>query len=496
MQTVSRFWCVVALLAAACGSPDLAPKSPIATIEGTIVGSSSSALTVEVPGSDAAATTTNASGSFVLTNVPSGAAFLRFSGAGVHATLAVVAVVDAEYRRLTVTVTATDAKESHERTETEFHGKVTAISGKTLTIAGRAVTGTDKTEIRVNGAAATLDAIRIGATIEVNGGLLADGSVVARRISIDDRAGHDDPNALSLAGVIAAIDGAKINVSGLTVNLAATTEIYRGDAKIDATGLKVGEHVLVYGVVQADKSINASRIRVLLPEGAADFHVSGSITAITAADGTLKIGETLIATDAHTEFEGDGVHGLADLKVGDKADAEVVRRADHTLLAKKIHRFSLPPPPPPTGVEAHGNIEAVGQDGITVASTRFLVDAKTIIHRGDATVALGDLKVGEAAWVKGYVNADGKLVAARILVAPPPPPPPSGDIEVKAAIDAVGIDGISVGGHRFAVTATTVITRGDAAVALSTLRVGEMAYVKGSAHDGTLFATLIHVAAH
>lgn len=496
MQTVSRSLCAVALLLAACGSPSIAPRQPSATIEGNVVGTSSSALTVEVPGSSAA-TTTGASGSFILTNVPSGAAFLRFTGPGVSATLPVQAVVDAEYRRLTVSVSATEAHENHEQTETEFRGKVTAIKGKTLTIAGRTVTATDATEVRAHGAAATFDAITVGAGVEVDGALQADGTVVARRISLEDGE-HDDDNGLSLVGLITGIDGSKLTVSGLIVNLSTTTEIYRGDAKIAATALNISDRVLVRGVVQADKSINASRVRVLLPEGEQDFHVSGAIVAITpataTAEATIKIGETLIALDAHTQFEGDGVHGLADFKVGDKADAEVIKRADGTLLAKELHRFSLPPPPPPNGVEVQGHIEAVGADSITVAAHRFLVNAATVIHRGETAVALSTLNMGEAAIVRGTLGADGTtLTAVAILVAPPPPPPPSGDLEVKAAIDAVGLDGISVGGHRFAVTSATVITRGTVAVSLTTLKVGEMADVKGSAHDGKLFATLIHV---
>jgi hypothetical protein len=37
------------------------------------------------------------------------------------------------------------------------------------------------------------------------------------------------------------------------------------------------------------------------------------------------------------------LQGLADLKVGDFALAEVIRRADGSLLAKEVRKFTPPP---------------------------------------------------------------------------------------------------------------------------------------------------------
>ena len=101
--------------------------------------------------------------------------------------------------------------------------------------------------------------------------------------------------------------------------------------------------MLVRGAVQADKSINATRIRVLPREDEPEeeMHVSGQVTAVGA--NSFTIGDSVISVDARTEFE-DGLQSLADLKVGDFVLAEVVRQADGSLLAEEVKKFTPPPP--------------------------------------------------------------------------------------------------------------------------------------------------------
>jgi len=52
-------------------------------------------------------------------------------------------------------------------------------------------------------------------------------------------------------------------VDGVTVNVGSATVIVKGDTTLTLADLKLGDHLLVRGTVQADKSINATRIRVL-----------------------------------------------------------------------------------------------------------------------------------------------------------------------------------------------------------------------------------------
>jgi hypothetical protein len=332
---------VLVLLAAACGSSSDPNSMPAANggavVQGTVMGGGTQNMRVAVP-SSSAATTTDTAGGFVLTGVPKGAAALQFSGGGQSATLATAAVVPGEFRRLTVSISGTRVTEHNEQTETEFEGTVDAIDGMVLTVAGRKVAVTDATKIRKDDAAATFADLVLGTPVEVEGTLNADGSVTASEISIEDK---NDAERIAFVGTLTQIAGNALTVDGVTVNVGSATVIVKGDTPLTLADLKVGDRLLVRGAVQADKSINATRIRVLQREGEPEeMHVAGKVTAVGA--NTFTIGDTMIATDANTEFEGSGLQSLADLKVGDFVFAEVMKQAGGSLLAEEVKRFTPP----------------------------------------------------------------------------------------------------------------------------------------------------------
>ena len=333
---------VLVLLAAACGSASDPNSMPAANggavVQGNVMGSGTQNMLVAVP-SSSAATTTDSAGGFVLTDVPKGAAALQFSGGGQNATLATVPMVPGEFRRLSVSISGASVTEHNELTETEFEGTVDAIDGKVLTVAGRKVAVTDATKIEKDDAAATFAELVLGTPVEVEGTLNADGSVTASEIEIEDK---NKAERIAFVGTLTQISGNTLTVDGRTVNVGPTV-IVKGDATLTLADLKVGDRLLVRGAVQADMSVNATRIRVLPREDEPEeMHVSGQVTAVGA--NSFTIGDTVIATDANTDFEGSGFQSLADLKVGDFASAEVIRQADGSLLAKEVQKFTPPPP--------------------------------------------------------------------------------------------------------------------------------------------------------
>ena len=339
---------ILVLLATACGSASDPDSMPAANgggvMQGNVMGGGSQSMRVAVP-SSSAATTTDTAGGFLLTDVPKGAAALQFSGGGQSATLATAAMVSGEFRRLTVSISGGSVTEQNEQTETEFEGTVDAVDGAVLTVAGRKVAVTDATKIRKDDAAAVFADLVLGTPVEVEGTLNADGSVTASEIRIEDR---NDVNRVVFVGTLTQINGNALTVDGLTVNLGPATAIVRGDTTLTLADLMVGDRLLVRGAVQADKSINATRIRVLQRERddePEEMHVTGKVTAVGADNFT--IGDTVITVGAKTEFEGNGLHSLADLKVGDSAFAEVVKRADGSLLAEEVKKFTPPMQPMP-----------------------------------------------------------------------------------------------------------------------------------------------------
>src|SRR5436309_16129500 len=292
---------VLVLLAAACGSSSDPNNMPAANggavVQGTVMGGSPN-MRVAVP-SSSAATTTNSAGGFVLTGVPKGAAALQFSGGGQNATLATAPMVAGEFRRLTVSISGASVTEHSEQTETEFEGTVDAIDGMVLTVAGRKVAVTDATRIRKDDAAATFADLVLGTPVEVEGTLNADGSVTASEISIED---SNEAERIAFVGTLTQIAGNTLTVDGVTVHVGSATVIVKGDTTLTLADLKLGDRLLVRGTVQADKSINATRIRVLPREDEPEeeMHVTGQVTAVGA--NSFTIGDTVIRVDARTEF--------------------------------------------------------------------------------------------------------------------------------------------------------------------------------------------------
>lgn len=336
---------LLALLVASCGmssDPDSMSSANGGVVQGTLTASGSQNVQVGMQSMGAAATT-GVGGAFLLTDVPAGSTLLQFSGGGHNAVLTMPPVVPGEFRHMNVSVSGNDAKEDNEQTETEFEGTVDAVDGMVLTVAGRKVAVTDATTIRKDGVVVGFADLTPGTPVEVEGTLNADGTVTASEIRIEER--EKNAERVVFVGTLEKISGATLTVSGVMVNVVgATTMIVKGDTALTLDDLAVGDRVLVRGSVQADKSVNATRIRVLQggdePE---ERHVAGKVTVVDAS--TFTIGDTKITTDANTEFEGNGFHSLADLNVGDFALAEVVKQADGSLLAKEVKRFTPPSMP-------------------------------------------------------------------------------------------------------------------------------------------------------
>ena len=349
MQIITRWLAALPLaLLAACGmhTDTTSNGSGNGVIQGAMVGAASP---MQVGVANAGAATTRG-GAFLITGVPKGASALQFSGSGHNALMRMAPMVSGEFRHMTVSLSGDEAMEENEQTETEFEGTVDAINGAVITVAGRQVAVTDATTIRKEGSgAAALADLALGTPVEVEGTLNADGSVTASEIEIEDR--NENPaDRVTFVGMLAQIDGSTLTVGSTTVHVTSDTKIVKGDTVLALADLKVGDQLLVRGTAQADMSVTATKIRVLRRENededeGEEMHVTGQVAAIDPTAGTFTIGGTVIATDTGTEFE-DGLHGLADLKLGDFVLAEVVKRSDGSLLAKEVKQFTPPPMPP------------------------------------------------------------------------------------------------------------------------------------------------------
>jgi Domain of unknown function (DUF5666)/Carboxypeptidase regulatory-like domain len=242
MRTTVLVLTGTALLAAACGgsmpaAPSTSPaRASGAVVQGTVAGASSasagliraaaaSPLRVSVVGTSIT-TTTDGSGRFVLSGVPAGTVTLRFEADGVDARLEIAGLADGQVLTITVRVNGHEASllddspspsptptptptprpspsatprpsptpddDDDNGEEVEFRGAVQSVTPPDLRVAGRAVHTDGNTRILRKGQRIGLSDIKVGATVEVEGQRRADGSVLARKIKLEDGEDHDD----------------------------------------------------------------------------------------------------------------------------------------------------------------------------------------------------------------------------------------------------------------------------------------------------------------
>ncbi len=152
--------------------------------------------------------------------------------------------------------------------------------------------------------------------------------------------------------------------------------------------------------------------------------------------------------------------------------------------------------------ELEGPITAISATSITVndassGSQTAAIAETTVIRKGNATLTPADLNVGDRVHVKASVGADGTLTAFEIMLQ-------NGDTtggqtkELEGPITAVSDTSISVMNastarpETAAITATTVIRKGNKALTPADLKVGDRVHVKTATNaDGTLTATEI-----
>ena len=172
------------------------PPQAGATIAGTVqsggaasgeVGASSvSGLRVSVSGT-ALQTTTDGSGRFTLSGVPSGRAELRFEGPGVDARLEIEGLQSGQTLSVTVRVSGSSASKIEDGSEVVLRAKVDSVGTSSLVVGGRTVRVDGSTRLLDrNNVPMTLAAFKAGDFVEAEGYPQTDGSLLAKKVKLED----------------------------------------------------------------------------------------------------------------------------------------------------------------------------------------------------------------------------------------------------------------------------------------------------------------------
>jgi len=226
--------------------------------------------------------------------------------------------------------------------EVHAKGAITAVSATSITAGGTTFTINASTKVR-NGALADL---KVGDQVEIHG-VVQDGANVATQIEVENENEPDDNNPTATAnGIVKSVGASSLVVhraSGddVTVQVTSTTTIKKFGAPVTLADIKIGDLVETRGTRVDHHTITAVAINV--EDHPAD-HEGGTANGIVSSVGASSLvvhaehgADTTVQVNASTKITKQGkTIALADIKVGDRVEAEGTRVDDHTILATRI----------------------------------------------------------------------------------------------------------------------------------------------------------------
>lgn len=296
-----------------------------------------------------------------------------------------------------------------ENDEVEVKGFIEALTGSALTVVGITFTVNDSTIVLDNrNRPIAFSSLRTGMLVEVRGERLFDGSLLATNIKLEDL--RDDE--IELRGVITAIGGDSLQVSGVTFFVTDSTVITdRNGQAISFSALAVGMVVEVRADRQSGRWI-ATRIHI---EDNVDrvVEIRGRIESLLPS-GFLVLGREVRVTNT-TVFLDEQSRPItfADLRVDDFVEVRALSVSDSILVALRVKRENNPN----NEVEVRGSINALSFSAIVVGNIVVRVDAATVyLDHNEQPIAITDLRLGMVVEVRALRQNDGSLLAVRVKV--------------------------------------------------------------------------------
>ena len=282
--------------------------------------------------------------------------------------------------------------------EVEFKGKVESVTPPTLKVFGITVQTDAKTEINRGRRRIDLAELQVGETIDVEGVLLPDGTVLAEEIQVSDE-------GVEFTGKVESVGSSQLEVSGVTVVVDASTSIHRDERHIPLSEVRVGERVEVEGVLQADGTVLAREIEV--DDGEVEF--KGKVESVSPP--RLRVAGVTVLTDANTRIERDDhTIALTELQVGETVEVEGMLLPDGTVLAKSIESSD-------DRVDFKGRVTVVDATHVRVGQVVVVIDTRTVVRVDCNRAAATEIQSNQMVHVSGTLQADGTVLAVEINVS-------------------------------------------------------------------------------
>ncbi len=367
--------------------------------------------------------------------------------------------------------------------ELEITGAIEQLLTHGLVVAGFEFTVTDLTQI-LNDENEPIEFahLQVGMVVEIRAEIAEGDSLFATKIKVEDHDG--DKDEVELTGTIDAITGESLVVAGLTFFVNAQTAIMdHAKNLISFADLKLGLIVEVRGVLQADGSLLATRIK-LEDRIEDEIEITGSIEqvsdlAITVLGKIFGLTENTVVLDGNKQ-----VISLSELFVGMTVEVRGDLLPDGTLIAIRIKIEDGNA----DEIEVVGPIESFGQNTVEVIGVVFFVtDSTAILDKENNPIAFADLQIGQTVEVKALVRSDGSRVATRIKV--------EDLLLMSAVVNQVDGNGIAILNREILFDSNTLILgKMNELLATADLTIGQIVEVRARQGSGqTLIASKVKI---
>ncbi len=293
------------------------------------------------------------------------------------------------------------------RPEIHITGSIDLIAGDTITVKGVVFVTDQNTEFFANNKIEiTINDLKVGQIVNVEGSVQDDNSYYAQRVKVE----NFWRSAVIVEGTIDSLGVNSIKVSDKLFIVDSTTVIWGhgGVGVIDFLSLTLGMKVEIKGIVNANGVLVAKLIKVH-PEH--EFEVYGTIDSIYSSQ--LVVAGLTITTNDETVFydKFDSEVTFDSLKVGQTVEIKYVKTILNENLAVKIEIEKEP-----GDVEFSGVVTLISSSNIQLSIPSFTLNSNTqFLSTTYSPIVSSSIQVGQAVTIWANEDNSGNLRAEQVL---------------------------------------------------------------------------------
>lgn len=294
---------------------------------------------------------------------------------------------------------------------------------------------------------------------------------------------------LEVTGNIAQLGSDWLIVQGYTFYVDQNTELRGPNGNIvPFSFFQLNDFVQVKGNNRGDGTYLATRVKWEdAPNNPNEIELTGYVTS--KGTDSFEINGNTFLVDANTEYRGR--HGnpfsFDVIQVGMLLEVKAILQAGN-LLAIRVKTEDDYNHQHGNELEIKGTIDSLSANSLLIGQHEFFVNTQTIIlDRNNVQISFSQLNVGDFVEVKSYLQPDSTYLAVRIKLEDFP----QNQIELKAKIESIVGDDVTVGGITFNTDSNTVfLDNNRMPTTLNFFSVGMLVEVKGfKRQDGSHYAS-------